>query len=258
MMKQMVKLGVTFSYGLMIFLNGLANALPINGQTTGAISDRYENLCAPAGVTFAIWGLIYILLGIYVVLVWRDQNEGNNIKRQTLFIISSLLNGAWILSWHYDAIGLSLLIMIGLLVTLIFLALAIDRTHYYIRIIFHLYLGWITVATIANVTIYLVFLNQSFLKPDDLWTVFILWIGVIIGLLAAHKLKSITYLMVLSWAYIGIYIKHQTIYLSAYLNVLTALSAALVVYAAMAIYLLYPKFKMIQKNRQSTQKTINK
>ncbi|MFU8793462.1 MAG: TspO/MBR family protein [Acholeplasmataceae bacterium] len=252
-MKQMIKLGVTFSYGLMLFLNGLANTLPINGQTTGQISDRYENLFAPAGLTFSIWGLIYIFLGVYVYLVWKDEGESQNVGRQKLFILSSLLNGAWILSWHYDALLLSLLIMLGLLVTLIILVLSIDQKNTIIRVIFHTYVGWITVATIANVTIYLVSLQLSFLQSDDLWTVFILWVGVILGILTAYRLKSVTYLLVLSWAYIGIYIKHQVTFLNAYLNVLTAVSAALVIYAAMSVYLLYPKIKMMINTRQSSQ-----
>ena len=169
-----------------IVMNGLANALPINGYNTGQLSDLYPNKFVPAGLTFSIWGIIYLLLGVFVVyqavVAFRSNPGTDNFVSRIgpWFLISSLANMAWIVAWHYRQVPLSLLIMLGILLSLIMiyqrlqvgLASAPGNEKFLVHLAFSIYLGWITVATIANVTTLLVDLGwDGFGISDVSWTV---------------------------------------------------------------------------------------
>ena len=222
---------VAFTYVAMIAVNVLANALPINGRTTGAISDAYENLFAPAGLTFAIWGVIYLLLGGARALParpvpWRGTTKrGAGESRRVallervgvLFSLSSLANVAWILSWHYDLILVSTLLLATMLVLLILITrtiLAADlspRDRVFVRLPFSVYFGWITVATIANITVWLVSIGwDGFGIADSTWAVAIIAVGATIGTAVILRDSDIAYGLVLVWAYLGIWIKHTS------------------------------------------------
>lgn len=213
-----IKIMTAFFYVAMVTVNFLANALPINNRTTGDISDAYFNLFAPAGITFSIWGLIYLLLGIYVVYQFtRSGQKQEKIfeKINLLFIITSIANISWILAWHYDYILFSVLLMLILLVSLIMIADILRREKLklkeklFISLPFSVYFGWITVATIANITVLLVSLGwNGFGLADFIWTSIILLIGALIGILRMCKDKNMTYGLVLIWAYFGIFFKH--------------------------------------------------
>lgn len=207
---------------IMITLNALANILPINGMGTGQISDLYPNLFAPAGMTFAIWGLIYILLTLFVLyqfgLFQTDKKtfkQELNEKIGILFSISSLANAAWILAWHYRVIPVSMILMLVILVCLILIILEIKkaelspREKIMIRLPFSVYFGWITVATIANATTLLVSLRwDGFGISEELWTAAIILVGLIIGVATIVRNKDLAYGLVLIWAYGGILLKH--------------------------------------------------
>ena len=217
MKKIFIKIFVVVSYVGMIIVNFLANALPINNRSTGYISDLYSNLFAPAGVTFSIWGLIYLLLGAYIVYQFVESKKKESLfaKINPLFILTSLANISWIMAWHYDFIGLSVIIMAVLLLLLIRIADICRAEKYtvlekvFISTPFSIYFGWITVAAIANVTILLVSLNWGgFGIADFIWTIFILLVGALIGILRTLKDKNIAYILVLIWAYLGILLKH--------------------------------------------------
>ncbi len=207
-----------FFYVAMIVVNFLANALPINNRTTGMISDAYFNLFAPAGINFSIWGLIYLLLGGYVVYQftkWGRRKEKLFEKINFLFIITSIANISWIFAWHYDYIFFSVLLMLILLFSLIKTADILRREklkfkeRLFISIPFNVYFGWITVATIANITVFLVSLGwNGFGIADFVWTSIILLIGALIGILRMCKDENIAYGLVLIWAYFGIFFKH--------------------------------------------------
>lgn len=227
--RKSVRALVGLTYAAMIAVNVLANALPINGRTTGSISDGYENLFAPAGLTFAIWGLIYLLLGGHVLyqlgLFHSPHGEGGDEARRVallervgvLFSLSSLANVAWILSWHYDLIGVSTLLLATMLVLLILITrtiLAADlspRDRAFIRLPFSVYFGWITVATIANLTVWLVSIGWNrFGIPEPSWAVAIIAVGALIGTTVILRDRDIAYGLVLVWAYLGIWIKHTS------------------------------------------------
>jgi len=208
----------------MVAVNIMANALPINNLSTGEISDLYPNLFTPAGLTFSIWGLIYLLLALYILyqfgIFQKDKEKSKESLFQELggyFILTSIANMAWIYAWHYTLVGFSLLVMIFLLILLIKIANLLNRWDFSLRerificLPFTIYFGWITVATIANVTAFLVSLNwDGFGVPDRIWTVLIILIGAIIGILRMIKDKRIAYGLVFIWAYIGILIKHMS------------------------------------------------
>jgi hypothetical protein len=216
------KLLVLATYLVMILVNALANILPINGTTTGAVSDSYPNLFAPAGLTFAIWGVIYLALAGYVLyqfgLIQKDKTDvllASDQKIRLLFIVSSLANSIWIFAWHFRLIPLTLVLMLVLLVCLMIINLVTRRQTYeaggkfFVRLPFAIYFGWITVATIANVTTLLVDLqwNGAGLS-EQTWTILILLAGLLIGWITMVFLKNIAYGLVLIWAYAGILLKH--------------------------------------------------
>lgn len=209
------KISVLVAYVIMVGLNVLAVALPLAGRDTGSISDSFPNLFAPAGFTFSIWSIIYSLLLVYVIYQFTRTKDKLIAKVNHLFIINALLNAAWIFSWHYLFLGISVFIMVGLLFTLIKIAdvlreeqLTTQQT-WLVRLPFSIYFGWITVATIANITTLLVSINWSgFGLSEVFWTVLILLVGTAIGIWRLQIDRFFPYGLVLVWAYGGILAKH--------------------------------------------------
>lgn len=198
-----------------ITINGLANTLPINGMLTGEVSDSFLALFTPAGYVFAIWGLIYLALTAFAVYqILPSQKENSRIERIGIwFILANLFNGAWIFAWHYLQFVLSLVFMLGLLVSLIAiylrLGIGISKTNpkdrWFLEVPFSIYLGWISVATIANVSVVLLDLNWTgFGVSETVWTIIMLVIGTILGLLITYLRSEVFYTLVLIWAFIGI------------------------------------------------------
>jgi len=220
----LIKVITTASFLVMVIVNILANILPINGQGTGQVSDSYKNLFAPAGLTFAIWGIIYLLLAGYTLYQLGFFNTDESKRKTDLlkkvgfyFSISSITNAAWIFSWHYHVIALSMVLMVIILVCLIVIVQEIIkeelslREKFFIRLPFSVYFGWITVASIANLTTLLVSLGfDGFGAAGQAWTVIIIAVGLVIGILVMLKHRDIAYGLVIMWAYAGILIKHTS------------------------------------------------
>lgn len=236
----LTKIIAAVAYVSMVVVNILANALPINNRSTGAISDTYPNLFAPAGLTFAIWGIIYLLLAGYVIyqFINKDSKITKLIQKiNPLFIATSVANSCWIFAWHYDFIGLSILIMLILLYLLIRIADILQAeklklpNNLLIRAPFSIYFGWITVATIANITVFLVSINwNGFGIADSLWTSIILLVGAMIGILRMNKDKNLAYGLVLVWAFLGILLKHLSTdgFNGQYLSIIATVIACLI------------------------------
>ncbi|MEI6190733.1 MAG: tryptophan-rich sensory protein [bacterium] len=216
-----IKILVAVTYIAMVVMNFLANALPINNRGTGEISNAYPNLFTPAGPAFSIWGLIYLLLGIYVIyqFVKKDQKTEEVIQKiNPFFIATSLANISWIFAWHYDYIAISVAVMAVLLILLIKIADIIRLGNFTtiekvsIWAPFSIYFGWITVASIANITVFLVSIGwNGFGLEDFVWTSIILLVGALIGILRMNKDKNIAYGLVLVWAYSWILFKHLSL-----------------------------------------------
>ena len=195
----------------MIVMNYFANALPLNNKTTGELSDAYPNLFVPAGITFSIWGIIYLLLAWYCVVQFTGSNQKIIMEIAWLFGISCILNGLWIVAWHYEILPLSLLIMAGLLVTLIYINIIIkDLPFGIIKGSFGIYLGWICIATIANVTALLVHYNwNGFGVSEQIWTIIMILAGAVITSLAIYRFNNPFIGLAVVWALIGIILKRQ-------------------------------------------------
>ncbi|HKG53293.1 MAG TPA: tryptophan-rich sensory protein [Anaerolineales bacterium] len=207
-----------FSVILALTVNILASTLPLNGQNTGEISDRFQVYFVPAGYVFAIWGIIYLGWIAFTIFQLRSSQKENRRLRRLgyLFAISNIANAAWLFCWHYNQFGLSVLIMLTLLGLLIASYLRLDvnrtsvtRTEYWsVDVLFSVYLGWITVATVANVSdwLYLVEWN-GFGIPAQVWAVIMLAVASLLGLTMTLTRLDSAYVSVLVWAFIGIAVK---------------------------------------------------
>ena len=256
------KIFVVISFIIMILVNALANVLPINNVTTGQISAFYPNLFTPASYTFAIWGVIYLLLGGYTVyqLDILSKNKDASISEsfdliRIYFIISSFANATWIFSWHYDYIALAMSLMIMLLFCLIMINQIIHTEdlspldNIFIKLPFSIYCGWITVATIANATTLLVSLGwNGWGVPESTWAAIIIVLGFVIATIVIIKYKDIAYGLTMIWAYIGILMRHIMVsgFNGRYPGVIYTLILCIVLFCIVEAYVLISK---IYKNR---------
>ena len=201
-----------------IIINILADAIPINGLNTGKISDNFHVLFVPAGYVFAIWGLIYIGLLTYAAYQALPAQKDNPRMQATGWwvVLGGLANSIWIYLWHYELFIGTLAAMLVLLASLIatYLRLATGESKvspvetWTVRIPFSIYLGWITVATIANVTDVLSYLKwNQFGFSDGAWMLAILIAVVVISGLMSFTRRDVAYGAVILWALAGIGIK---------------------------------------------------
>ncbi|GAA5416064.1 hypothetical protein Pryu01_01096 [Paraliobacillus ryukyuensis] len=202
---------------MVITVNALANILPINGQTTGEISDRLNVLFTPAGYVFSIWGLIYLLLVIWVLRQLPPQRRELDLYQDTygLFWITSVLNVAWILLWHYNYFGFTVIVMLGLLLSLITLYRKVQarKQSPFDLLPLSIYLGWISVATITNIAYYLKYLEwDGFGLSDQVWTIILLGVAGILALWFRITQHDVFYPLVFIWATIGIAVKNYPSY----------------------------------------------
>ncbi|HPG42987.1 MAG TPA: tryptophan-rich sensory protein [Acholeplasmataceae bacterium] len=198
----------------MLVMNTLANSLPLNGQTTGGVSYQYPNLFQPAGVTFSIWGVIYLLLGAFVVsqfMSWKTDVTTLDYPITTilwLFSITSLFNIGWLVLWHYDQIALSTVVMVLLLATLLVILYLAKDAPLLLRASFSVYAGWISIATVANFTILFVKLGvEPFTEKAVAYTIIMFVISALLGIFYMFIKKNIFYGAVFIWAFVGIFIR---------------------------------------------------
>jgi len=251
----LVKWLVVITYLAMVLVNALANLLPLNGVTTGQVSEMYPNLFAPAPITFSIWGVIYLLLACFTVYQIFSRSNASLLNKVGLyFSLSSLLNLLWVFAWHYDAILLSMVLMVLLLLCLIMINSIIGREElstkekFFIKLPFSIYFGWITVATIANATTLLVSWKwRGFGLEESTWAILIILVGMLIGLITTIRKKDIAYGLVIVWAYIGILIKHMSPkwFAGQYIGVIYTVIACIVLLLVGIIYIIFNK-----KNRE--------
>jgi benzodiazapine receptor len=203
---------------LALTVNILASVLPLNGQNTGEISDRFQVYFVPAGYVFAIWGIIYIGWIAFTIFQFRpSQKESPRLRRLGyLFALSGLANAAWLFTWHYNFFGLGVLVMLSLLGLLIasYLRLDVNRSSvsraewWSVDLPFSVYLGWITVATVANVTDWLYLVEWSgFGIAAPVWAVIMLAVACVLGIAMTLTRRDAGYLSVLVWAFVGIAVK---------------------------------------------------
>ena len=212
------QLANALSVALALTVNILASTLPLNGQNTGEISDRFQVYFVPAGYVFSIWGLIYIGWIAFSIYQFQPAQKENPRLRNLgyLFALSGIFNAAWLVCWHYNLFGLSVLVMLTLLGLLIasYLKLNVGRVFvsaaekWSVDIPFSVYLGWISVATVANVTDWLYLVKWSgFGIAPQVWAVIMLLVASVLGLLMTLMRRDSGYVFVLVWSFAGIAVK---------------------------------------------------
>ncbi len=213
---------VVSSFGMTITVNALANILPINGVTTGDLSDDIPNFFVPSAYVFSIWALIYFLVGAFTVYQALPTQKENPLLKKIApwFILSNIANTMWIVLWHYQFVGLSLIAMLVILTTLIAIywqlgtgRYAVQREEwFFMRLPFSVYLGWITVATVANVTSVLVVNDwDGFGLPEPIWSAIMIIVATVVGGLVAMRHRDFAYVGVLVWAFVGIAVKFPNV-----------------------------------------------
>ena len=206
----------------MLTVNSLANILPLNGITTGQVSDRLPNLFTPMPYTFAIWGAIYLMLLVYVVFQIKKARLDGDVHREkalnrtsVLFALSSLLNAGWIFAWHYGHLSLSVVLIVLMLLCLLLINWQFrtppytTREELALRIPFGLYFGWVTVATVANITGWLVSRNwDGFGLTPEVWTAIMVLVATLIACITTLRLRNAAYGAAVLWALAGILVRH--------------------------------------------------
>ena len=236
-------------------INFLANALPLNGQTSADIANRLPIYFVPANYVFSIWGVIYLFLMGYAVYQGRSSQRENPRLRRIgyLFVLSCFANSAWLVLFHYEYFPLTMIAMVILLITLIAIYLRLDigkaqvsRAETWLtNIPFSVYLGWITVATIANAS-YVLYDAQwdGFGLDGAIWAVIMLLIAAAVTLTIIVTRRDIAYTAVIVWALVGIVIKQSA-------TPLVAVTAGLMTAAVIAAALIFtlgrrtPRFRYL-------------
>jgi hypothetical protein len=231
-----IQIGLIFGYIGTIVVNVLSSIGIINNIDPGTLSDNIPNLFVPSGLTFSVWGVIYIgltALAIYstIALFKKREEESYFLNKMGIeFIVASLANIAWIFLWHYQApanymVEISLVAMVILLASLLtmYVRLGIGKSEvsnkekWFVHVPISLYLGWITIATVANATAVIVDLSinkllySGYWLSEVYWTNFMLLIATIITILMLYKRKDIAYSLVVIWAFIGILTKRVSV-----------------------------------------------
>jgi benzodiazapine receptor len=239
-----------------VIINGLAGSTTlIGGVNTAEISDANPTLITPAGYVFSIWGIIYILLAIFVIYqALPSQKEKEYTKKiGWLFVLSSTANIVWIFLWQYQILSASVILIFLLLATLIAIYLRLNigkstaslREKLAVHAPFSVYLGWITIASIANVAVFLVSEKwDGFGISPETWATLIIIVALAITLLVLATRRDIAYGLVIAWALTGIAVNQ-----SGNQNVVTLTEAsAIIVLLAIAAIIILNKLK-VAKNK---------
>lgn len=222
-----------------LVVNWMANALPLNGKDTGQLSDQYPILTTPAGYAFSIWGLIYLgLTGFAIYQALPSQRENQRVARITpLFLLSCLANIGWVFTWHYELLSLNLVMMLVLLGSLIgiYRQLRADGAQpstgerWLVWVPFSLYMGWITVATIVNLTVALYaagWQNTGTLGAALAALLFVVASAIAVAI--ARRFEDPAYALVVVWALVAVAMKQAGVMLVAATAVVLAAAVALV------------------------------
>jgi hypothetical protein len=213
--------GNIVAFLLTVVVNGLAGGTAIfGGKNTAQISDAYPTLFTPAGYVFAIWGIIYVLLGVFVVFQALPSQKDKDYQKKIdwLFILSSLFNAVWLFLWQSEYLGWSVVVIFLLLASLIIVYLRLNigkspvslREKLAVHVPFSVYLGWITIASIANVAAALVSVNwDGFGISPETWATLILIVALVITLLVVATRRDVAYGLVIIWALVGIAVKQS-------------------------------------------------
>ncbi len=245
----LLRIGNIAAFIITLIINGLSNTTLIGGRTTAEVSDSYPTLITPAGYVFAIWGIIYVLLAIFLVYQVLPKNKDKPFHKQIsiLFILTCVFNIAWLFLWQNLLISYSIILILAFLLSLIaiYLRLNIGKStvtleeKLAVHLPFSVYLGWVTIATIANISIALVAANWDGLGLSaETWAVLILVIALLLDLIVIAIRRDITYSLVFIWALVGIAVNQTNGNV-----ILTAEVAIVIITVALAVSVVLQRLK---------------
>jgi benzodiazapine receptor len=224
-----------------LIINGLAGTTLIGGRTTADVSNQYTTLITPAGYVFAIWGIIYVLLGVFLVYQALPSQKDKPFQAQIsgLFILTCIFNIVWLFLWQNLLLPLSDVVIFAYLASLaaIYLRLTVGKSNRTLKeklaveVPFSVYFGWVTIASIANVTVTLASVGwDGFGVAAETWAIIVLALALLIDLAIIATRRDVAYSVVFIWALAGIAVNQ-----SAHSNiVLTAAVAIVVIVVALA------------------------
>ena len=246
-MKKKLSILNLISVILVIAVNYISQIMEFNGTTIGEISSRYVNLFTPASYAFAIWGIIFLALLAYGIFQARraffSEKESLFIEQTGYwFVLANILNCCWVFAFVYNYTGLSVLIMFGILISLIKIILNTNMERWdapistiaFVWWPICIYSGWISVASIANISAYLSKLNwNGGILSEQAWTIGMIVVAIILNLLMIWKRNMREFALVGIWALFAIYIRHEGSYNSiAY----TALIGCIILFLAISAH----------------------
>ncbi len=209
--------GVVALYLLTVFVNYASTVFLFGDSDTGDVSDKYSTLFTPAGYAFSIWGLIYLALGIYVFYqaFWARQDQNLYDQLAPWLMVNLLFNSLWLPTFQYELIALSVVFMLVILGTLVQLQIILTqdttlptRERSWIRVPFSLYLGWISVATITNLAVFVKYSGWEIpAASESSWVVIMTVVGALLAVLVARATRDWIYPLVFVWAYVAIAVK---------------------------------------------------
>ena len=236
---------------LTIGINALGAFGIINGMSQKEVSDAYPTLITPSPSTFSIWGVIYLLL--LVSLIWMivknwEEKTASVIEAVSLpFWVASAANILWIVTFSFEWIGISTLLILALVISLAVLnrrLKAPDGIGQKVNALaFGLYNGWLIAATVVNVSAFLVQVNwNGFGLNQGTWAVIILIVALLLTLLIQLRLSNAALTLPLAWAYYGIWQEHQAA--GKFLGQYPAVSAAALIIAILYVFIAVAVFVM--------------
>lgn len=206
----------------------------INNLSQKQISDMFPTALTPSPFAFSIWGVIYTLVAIAILLMlFRNKEREYNDTINAIsywFLVSSTANVLWTISFAYLQIALSTVLIFILLISLNMIIKNLSKLTSSIKPIFSLafgmYAGWVLIATVLNVSITLVQLKWSGLGlGDTIWANIILLVSLLIVALVTFNTKNMIIPLPVSWAYYAIYNKEG--YLIAIIGMILLLALSL-------------------------------
>lgn len=218
MKKRVILVLIVMAYLATLYVNYLAGTGVLNDVSSADVSEFYPTMFTPAGFTFSIWGIIYLFnLCFILIQVYKlaKHPQSFNKRLNIAYMLVCAFNVLWLYCWHYQLILLSVIIMIGILLALIFAVVSTSRSkpkstvNYLEFINFSLYLGWISVATIANISAYLYQLGLTPSNPANI-TLLVMFVAVSLAIWQNYRLKNYWYGLVIIWAFYGIYAARST------------------------------------------------
>ncbi|WP_161890749.1 hypothetical protein [Pontibacter russatus] len=241
----------------------------LNSQTIGEVSDQYPTLFTPAGITFAIWGVIYIALTAFCIYhlvkaykAGADHEANKDLLRiNYLFILNNLATGAWTIAWVYEWLVVSVVLMLVQLLTLLWIQMRVGiydpsssiASRWFTQFPLSIYFGWICIATIANVSAALVGLGwDGFGLTPEFWTLFMLAVAVVLTLYIVLHRRNIFVGLVTVWAFYGIILKHRQLDMASSPDISATAWTGIVLVALAVLFQLYRNSQVVRQTQEAT------